>query len=338
MWLTTRTTVVTLFGAGFIVAAAGFIAWSGTTTTDRPVVPEKMTVGASTADVNALMWFARDKGLFERAGLDPDFKTFEAGIFAVDALLRGEVDIATTAEFVVVKRGFARPNLRILASVTSADNGMLVVRRDSGVRSPADLAGRTIGVTMGSAAQYFLGGLLQANGLTEDDVSLLNGKPSELAEALTAGRADAALLWDPSLFELKQKLGDDIVVFPAQSYQDYYFTLVTTDSWASDHRELSTRFIEVMLEAQRLATEKPNVFAAFITEFFGYSAEYTERIRDSYRFAVTLPQALLPAMEEQARWMIGAGLVDAATAPNYLDFLDAAAMRAADESVVSVAF
>ncbi len=58
---------------------------------------EKITLAAYAGETAALVYVAEDQGYFEENGLDVTIKDYESGKAAADALIEGEVDIATSA-------------------------------------------------------------------------------------------------------------------------------------------------------------------------------------------------------------------------------------------------
>ncbi len=56
----------------------------------------------------------------------------------------------------------------------------------------------------------------------------------------------------------------------------------------------------------------------------------------SQEFAVILPQAMLIAFEDQARWRIKRGLTDATEVPNYLNYIYMDALEEVKPEAVSI--
>ena len=82
-------------------------------------------MGAYSGDTGALVWIAHDNQFFDRYGLEVELVPFEAGKLAADALLSGQVDVATAAEFVVVSNSFDHPDLRIIATLANCSKSRL---------------------------------------------------------------------------------------------------------------------------------------------------------------------------------------------------------------------
>jgi NitT/TauT family transport system substrate-binding protein len=181
---------------------------------------------------------AHERGYFEDHGLEVTMVPFEAGKLAADALLEGEVDYATSADFVFARAVSHGQDVTALASMARANVNYLVARGDRGIAEVADLAGRKVGVTLGSQAEFYLARMLQAHGLTTADVQIVNMTPGEMTEAIVDGRADAVLVWEPYVQQMRQALGDKALVWPAQADQAFYWLLLTAQYEEPEARAL----------------------------------------------------------------------------------------------------
>ena len=288
---------------------------------ENKVPTDTLTLGAYRGDTAALVWIAKDQGYFLDNGLDVTIREYEAGKLAADALLAGEVDIATTAEFVLVSNSFDREDLRILGSIATARTTELAARTDRGIRAPQDLIGKRVGVTQKSTGEFFLGSYLLFNGLSLEDIEVVDLRPSEIVEAIDEGEIDAAMTWDPNIYNIKKNMGDGIASWPGQSGQDFYFILVSRENWVQSHPETIERFLAAILQADAFARKHPTETRTIIRQTFGYDPEYIQYIWEKQDFMLTLPQELLIAMEDQARWMIENKLTPQATIPNYYQYI-----------------
>ena len=279
-----------------------------------------LRLGVYAGDTGALPWLAHEHGLFAARGVQVEMVPFEAGKLAVDALLAGEVDVATAAEFVVVSNSFEHRELRVLGTVAIANNNELVALRDR-VSEPQDLIGRRIGVTRKSAGEFLLGIFLTLNDLQVSDVELIDLPPSAIVSELLAGTIDAGFTWDPNVYRMRRELGDNAIGWAGQWWQQYYFVLVTTEQWLREHPAAARAFLEGVLASEQLAIDEPADSKTRIARRFGYDSAYIEYSWPRHDFRVELPQALLLAMEDQARWRIENGLSPAGELPNYLSTL-----------------
>ena len=319
-----------------VLAAALFICrcTGGESPYTGPV--EKVTLAAYAGDTGALVYIAENQGYFKDNGLDVAIKDYEAGKLATDALLKGKADISTAAEFVFVTHSFNKPNLRTLATIATARTNELIARMDHGIKKPEDLKGKKIGITKKSIGEFCLGRWLAFNGLTMDDVRIVDLIPSELVNAIANGHIDAALTWDPNVYNIKRMLGKNAVSWPGQSGQDFFFILITREEWLKDHSSTTVRVLKALVQAENFAKNNHNQAKEFIKNRFDYESDYIDYSFSRHHFVVKLPQALLLAMEDQARWRIENKLTAETEVPNYLDYLYRDGLKAVNPEAVTI--
>jgi NitT/TauT family transport system substrate-binding protein len=282
---------------------------------------DKLTLAAYAGDTGALVYVADEQGYFTDNGLDVIIKDFEAGKLAADALLIGEADISTSADFVFVSNSFDHADLRVLGTVALANSNELVTRRDTGINQPSDLKGKKVGVTEKSAGEFFLGTFLVFNGLSVQDVKIVDLKPSEIVDAVVNGDIDAGFTWEPNIFEVKSRLGANAISWPGQSGQDFYFILLTKEKFIEENPQVIERFLRALIQAEAFMQENEAETREFIKSKFDYESSYIDYSWQRHDFTVVLPQALIIAMEDQARWRIKNKLTEATGVPNYLDYI-----------------
>jgi ABC-type nitrate/sulfonate/bicarbonate transport system substrate-binding protein len=296
---------------------------------------EKLRLAAYEGDVGALEWIARDMGFYEATGIEVDIKGFASGKEAVDALRAGQVDVATASEFVVAAEGLSRPDLRILTSVSHYRNKGIVGRRDRGIVSPADLKGKRIGVTVPSGAEYSLSVFLALNQMTTKDVTVVNLAPREIADAVAAGRIDAAITWQPHVQAIETALGANAASFSGDSF-DVYLLLVTQVGNVAGNERALTRFLRALLRAESWVHDHPAEARAYVTRRFGLDAAQLDAQWPRMELALSLSQGILVAMDSQARWLARhQGRPDAAI-PNFAHFIRADELKSVKPAAVTV--
>lgn len=144
-------------------------------------------------------WIALEKNFFKEEGVDAEVAgIFKAGPEEMSAFAAGSLDVgyvgqapATTA----VANGAA--DVTVLAQVNK-EGSAIVVRKDSALKKPGDLEGKTVAVPGHSTVQDFLlRKALTKYGIDEKKVSLIVLKPPEMIGALKTGQIDAFIAWEP---------------------------------------------------------------------------------------------------------------------------------------------
>ncbi len=137
-----------------------------------------------------------EKGWFKEAGVDVDFEWFEY-VPSMEAFSAGKVDAVTmTNGDALVTGATGAPSKAIIINDYSNGNDMIVAK--PGISSVKDLKGKKIGVEVGFVDHLLLLKALEANGLKEEDVTLVNVPTAETPKALASGDVDAIAAWQPN--------------------------------------------------------------------------------------------------------------------------------------------
>ena len=91
---------------------------------------EKITLAAYLGEFSSLVFIAENQGYFTDNDLDVTIKEYETGLGPVQAVLAGDADFATAAEFVLVSNSFNHRGLKALSTIDLANAIELVARKD----------------------------------------------------------------------------------------------------------------------------------------------------------------------------------------------------------------
>ncbi len=238
-------------------AAAGLCAL-GLATTAQAQDTLTLTVAAAGGTLHAPVFIAVEQGLFDKYGLDVEVVMFQTGVEMINGLLAGSHDVNTMGSIPFlsgVSNGFPLVLIGQLhgdaLAETYADNVGIAASAD--VASLADLRGKRIGLPIGSGAEGYVLGLLAGEGMTADDVELINVKPSELPTALRNGDVDAISVWEPWLSTTAVNVdgAHQLIAGNCPTCFDPG-TILTTQAVAADKPEELRRFMLAMSEAMQI--------------------------------------------------------------------------------------
>ena len=294
----------------------------------------EIILAAYAGEAGALVYVAEYQGYFEQNGLDVTIKGYQSGKAAADALMAGEADISTSADFVFVTQSFYHSDLRVLGTVSTAEVKELVARKDKGIMTTDDLIGKKIGVTKNSGAHFQLGVFLTLNGISQEDIELVDLAPSDIVAAITTGDIDAAFTWDPNVRDIKKELGPNAISWPGG--HDLYFVLLAKEDWVENNPGAAERFMKSVLEAEDYVRENSEESKEFVQDRFDYESDYMDYSWPNQEFDIILSQAMLILFEDQARWSISNNLTEATEVPNYLDYIYSDALEAVKPGAVTI--
>ena len=324
------TAVIVVLGAAFVLWPRVPKGYSGKT--------ESITVGYSPFESTALFWIAKDQHFLSWNGLNVTLRKYDTGVGSLDGMLNGETDITVgTTEFPLVGRAFQKARIRIIGSIDKSEFVYLVGRKDRGIEKVSDLKGKRVGTTLRTIAEFHLGRFLELHGMNMRDITLVDVKtPAEWVNAIVNGDIDAIATAQPSVNAIKDRLGANAVVWPAQSGQSLYALMISTDGWITKHPELVSRFLKSLAQAEEYAFRHPSEAKVIVQKALNLSAAYMETVWSQNQFSLSLDQALILAMEDEARWMIKNNLTSEKQIPDFMNYIYVDGLKAVKPEAVKI--
>ncbi len=318
-------------------AFAGLALWSCTDNragTGSPL--EAINFGLIPSGSGALVYIAQDRGFFAASRISATVKDYPTGVGTIDALLKGEVDIAWAAEFPLVRRALAGDRISVIASLSRFSDQYLFARKDRGIGSVADLKGRSIGIPRNTIAEFYLARFLELNGLNIQDVRLVDVQPSKSIELIAGGGVEAVVTWEPYSSRLKAQLGEKAAIWPVQSSQSGYGVIICRNDWLDRHQQSVTLVLKSLARAEDYLIRHPRESQQMVKKRVSYDDAFMEIFWSENQFSVSLDHSLVLAMEDEARWLIRNHLTDAAQVPDFLDFIYVEALKAVKPAAVNI--
>lgn len=292
-------------------------------------------LAAPLAVAAAPIWIAQDRGYFAKAGLESTVSKCSAGKDCVDAMYRGEADLATATEFVVARLSFTQKDLRIVGTTAFSHDMQLLANKTRGIASIADLKGKRVGVGLGTSGEYFLSRLLTRNGIDHDAITWVDLKPQEMDPAASAGDVDAVLTWTPFANKVKGALGERVLEFDGQPGEDYYFLVLGQQAWLTAQPKVAERVMLALIWATEWMSTHPEEAKTYMVSKFGVPLPDIGPLMEKIRFSIDLPQALLSALEAEGHWLEKKGSKGTPVA-NSLDLIVASPLQAAAPESVTI--
>lgn len=190
---------------------------------------------------------AAKKGLFAQNGLDVEIVDGNGSVSTVQIVGNGEYDVGhASLAPMAIARAKGLPVKAIAAFVRQNDIGLLVPK-DSGIRTPADLKGKKLVFTAGSLEAPFIDRFLASGGLKRADVELVSVDAAAKAGTYMMNRADGAFSSIPFLLAVVDaqrpstaiKFADYGLAFPS-------FGLFATEKTLAEKGDALRRFASIV--------------------------------------------------------------------------------------------
>lgn len=294
---------------------------------------EPLRMAVSTGPLSLLIYVAKTQGHFEAESVAVRIDDCLGGNRCLNKLFDGSADLATTSELPVVFSAFERSDYAIVATIASATDSPKLIG-GKGVTSIGDLGGKRVGVVAQTSSQYVLDLSLLAAGVDPRTLAMVALKPEEMVEALRTGRVDAISVWEPFAFIAIQ--GGEGKPLPIAAAYTTTFNIVAHRAALKNRSGDLVKLMRALARAESFIAEHPREARAILRQRLQLEPAVIDAVMPGTVYKLALHQSLLATMEGEARWALREGHVRKAKRPNFMQFIDTAALQAAKPAAVGI--
>ncbi len=279
-------------------------------------------VGTTSFLGEAATFVASEKGFFKDEGLHIILHVNESGRASLLQLIEEEAEIAHVAETPVAYAlldssyfpNMHSPAIRIFADMMYSNIiQRIIVSEQSGINEPAELSGKSIGILRGTQSDYHLSSFLLENGLTTNDVTLVDLPPSEQIRQLKKGEIDAMVSWEPYVTQVL--MNESINAHELKSRLTYstVWLAVSRAGYAKENQKVLVSYLKALKKAQGYIRQNPESARAILAEKTGAPEEVLQEVWSQVIYSLSLSERMLYLLDEQARWMENKGIAKQST-------------------------
>ncbi|MFD0784853.1 ABC transporter substrate-binding protein [Micromonospora azadirachtae] len=140
---------------------------------------------------HAPFYYGLKKGFYEAEGIDLTISAGGGSGKTIQAVAQQQTDFGWADTPPLLKGIASGMKVKSIGVFLQKGPASIEFLADSGIKSPADLKGKTVGGTPGDAIYATFPAWLKANGLAESDVEVVNLDAAGKIAALAEGRVDA---------------------------------------------------------------------------------------------------------------------------------------------------
>lgn len=251
----------------------------------KPQTPkelQRVTVGIQTSPAMALVMVAKDKGFFEKQGLDVELKEFTAGKFALEAFLGGSLDFSISGDVPVALASLQGNKFVVPAQVVgkTVNEVRVVARKEAGLDTADQYFNakkRKLATSIGGGPEFFTYEFLNKLGISKDQVEIVSQTPKDMPAALVSGSVDAIAIFDPFAYIGEKQLGDKAITFKDETIYSELYVIEAKESVKEDSATLE-KLLKGLVEAEKFTKNNPEEAKAVVMKYTKLDKETVDGI------------------------------------------------------------
>jgi NitT/TauT family transport system substrate-binding protein len=210
--------------------------------------PTKVKVAFATWVGYGPLYIAKDKGLFEKYGLDVELMIIDDESQYAAAMASGNIDaLGNVLDREVIHYAKGTPEVVLFAMDESSGGDGIIATAD--VKDLADLEGKNIGLDKSSTSYFFFLTAIEKAGVAEDALTIHEMGASDAGAAFVAGRLDAAVSWEPWLSKASEREGGHVLVSSKDFPRTIVDVFVMRRDFADKHPEAAVGMTKAWFDA-----------------------------------------------------------------------------------------
>ncbi|CAH0146739.1 MULTISPECIES: ABC transporter substrate-binding protein [unclassified Microbacterium] len=242
-----------------------------------------VTVGVIPIADTAAIYLGDAQGFFEDEGLDLTIETATGGAAIVPAVVSGDYEFGFSNQLSLMVAADQGLDIKMVSSAvattgdTSKDMGAVVTKADSGISSPADLAGKTVSSnSVGNINDTAVRSVVDEAGADSSTIDFVEVPFPDAVAAVENDQVDAAFVVEPFVTAAIDA-GLEVVTY---AYADFdpkldiaaYFALSSVDA------DLLAKFQAAMQKSLEYADANPDAVREIIATYTKTSPEVLAKI------------------------------------------------------------
>jgi NitT/TauT family transport system substrate-binding protein len=241
-----------------VLAVSGmvlFSLWAGSAS----AADQKFRIGTGIDPVYSNFYVADALGLFKKYGVDAEVKLFSRGGEALDALMAGEIQATSNAEYPNIIAIDRNPEVVIVGVSCVAPHTMKLTAR-ADIKKPSDFIGKKVGTSLGSVTDYCFDKYFAKNGVDRNKVTYVNVAAPESVPLLDKGDISAFFFWEPWPSKAVEVSGAKVHILGSSAQLGVYAAklfIAVPRSYAEKNPETIKGFLRALSEAGEYLHQNP---------------------------------------------------------------------------------
>ncbi|MGW4408395.1 ABC transporter substrate-binding protein [Nonomuraea sp. NPDC004702] len=265
----------------------------------------KLKIATLPAIDSAALYVAIDQKLFEQEGLDVTPQVVQAAPEAIPMLVNGEIDAMFgnyVSMFQAHDKGAIKIHVLAEGSRAAPDSLSIMALPNSPIKTPKDLAGKTINVNvLHNFQELALTQVLKANNIDPATIKYVPVTFQNIMASWKSGQIDAAYLGEPLVTAATSSMGARKILDPASGPAAEFpiSGYISTQDWYDKNPRTAAAFQRAIHNAAKLMENNREVVAKVLPNFTQIDASTAATVTFPYFSSSDNPVRL----QRVADWM-----------------------------------
>lgn len=213
----------------------------------------------------AAIYLAVQQGMFKKAGIDVQIMSGRGSSDVITKLATGTADMGTAA-LPALLQAKVQGDVPVTAvmSVYNEQPDAVFTAAGSGIKTLADLQGKTLATPTFSASNVTWPLILRANHIDPNSIKLLKVDPGAMAPMLATGRVDGTINWVTTAPGFRHELAQNgkklkMIPWSQFGFDGYGLSVVASNRLIQEKPELVAKVVHIFEKAVKLAVSHPDL-------------------------------------------------------------------------------
>jgi NitT/TauT family transport system substrate-binding protein len=211
----------------------------------------------------ALPFYAKEKGLFAKAGLDVAIQTARGASEGIIRIATGAADVGSGGLTALLQaRAEQRVPVKAILSIFTIQPDANFTVEGSGINTLNDLVGKKVATATFTSSNVIWPLVLATNGVDQSKITLIKVDPSALVPMLTSGQVESTINWStasPAYVTALAGIGKKLNIIPWSKYgfEGYGYSLFASERMIAERPAALHAFVDAFVNGMKMSLADP---------------------------------------------------------------------------------